>query len=94
MRGAGINTIGGRVQVLELDVPLPIASDEVLIAVKTARSQPRKCSRKRSRSGAETGSWFTAEAGSPAGCGLPRAGSQLRLQPPTRSRMGVQRSQP
>jgi D-arabinose 1-dehydrogenase-like Zn-dependent alcohol dehydrogenase len=36
MRGAGINTIGGRVQVLELDVPLPIASDEVLIAVKTA----------------------------------------------------------
>jgi NADPH:quinone reductase-like Zn-dependent oxidoreductase len=36
MPGAGINTIGGRVQVLELDVPLPIASDEVLIAVKTA----------------------------------------------------------
>jgi hypothetical protein len=27
MRGAGINTIGGQVQVLELDVPLPIASD-------------------------------------------------------------------
>jgi hypothetical protein len=39
MRGAGINTIGGQVQVLELDVPLPIASDEVLIAVKTARSR-------------------------------------------------------
>jgi NADPH:quinone reductase-like Zn-dependent oxidoreductase len=36
MRGAGINTIGGRVQVLKLDEPRRIASDEVLIAVKAA----------------------------------------------------------
>jgi NADPH:quinone reductase-like Zn-dependent oxidoreductase len=36
MRGAGINAIGGRVQVLELDEPRRIANDEVLIAVQAA----------------------------------------------------------